>query len=330
MAKLKILAVEYITGGGLNQAGFSDAMTVEALSMLQSLIDNLQRIAGIEFAIMLDYRMIEKVAVNPEHLLIIGPRQNFTQEFTRSIAFYDAVWPVAPESGNILQSMCEAVERMGKILLTSPAATVALAGNKFQTYLKLREYSTDTVKTWLLSDFNFAPGEWIIKPVDGAGCEHSYLITNEQEFSEIATVLNQHAYLIQPHIEGEKTSLSCLFKQGKAWLVCVNDQLFDITNRQYQLTGITVNYSPDHSKYLNLVDNIAKALPGLWGYAGIDLIETPNKIYVLEINPRLTTSCAAIYDACGINYAEAVLELLAGTPKIEKTRNKAVHIKLIR
>lgn len=328
MEKLTVLAVEYITGGGLNNTDFPSSMATEALKMLQALIDNLQQIPAIEFAVMLDYRMLEKVAVNPGQILTIESGQNFTQEFIKVIAYYDAIWPVAPESENILQSLSEAVERAGKLLLTSPAAAVTVAGDKYQTYLRLREYSIDTVKTYLLSDFNFMPGEWILKPADGVGCEHSHLIASEQEFSGQTAAIDKFRYVIQPHIQGEKTSLSCLFKQGKAWLICVNRQHFEIVNRQYHLTGITVNCTPDYSRYQNLLNKVAQAFPELWGYAGIDLIETQNMIYILEINPRLTTSCAAIFEACGINVAEAVLELLSGMPRIEKTGHKAVYIDL--
>ena len=69
-------------------------------------------------------------------------------------------------------------------------------------------------------------------------------------------------------------------------------------------------------------------MPNLWGYAGIDLIEKAEQILVLEINPRLTTSYAGIHEAIGINCARAVLELLAGNPLLQPTRNQAVNIKI--
>jgi predicted ATP-grasp superfamily ATP-dependent carboligase len=167
-------------------------------------------------------------------------------------------------------------------------------------------------------------GEWLVKPIDGAGCADSYILTDRQDFEQMRS--RKGHYVIQPHIQGTKTSLSCLFKQGSGWLLCANLQLFDIINQQYHLSKIIVNHPADSSMYQPLVDNIAQALPELWGYAGIDLIETPEQRLVLEINPRLTTSFAGINAALGINVAENILQLLKGKPTINAVCNQAITI----
>jgi len=133
-------------------------------------------------------------------------------------------------------------------------------------------------------------------------------------------------YIIQPHIQGKKTSLSCLFKEGVGWLLCVNLQQFDIINQQYQLLKIIVNHDSNLSVYHLLVDNIARALPELWGYVGIDLIETPEQVLVLEINPRLTTSFVGIDAALGINVAENILQLLRDKPTLKAVCNQPITL----
>jgi predicted ATP-grasp superfamily ATP-dependent carboligase len=179
-----------------------------------------------------------------------------------------------------------------------------------------------------LSEFVFSPGEWLIKPVDGVGCEGSYLFSDKKDFETKTAPLDKNQYIVQPHIQGQKTSLSCLFKQGRGWLICANLQHFVIINHQYQLTGITVNFTSDTAKYQALVNDMANALPDLWGYVGIDLIETENQILVLEINPRLTTSFAGIKASCGINCASSVIELLAGEPQLKRGCNQPITIKI--
>lgn len=175
-------------------------------------------------------------------------------------------------------------------------------------------------------------------------------------------------YVMQPHLQGAKTSLSCLFKQGRGWLVCANLQRFEFVKQQYHLTDIVVNHHPDPDLYLPLIDKIARALPELWGYVGIDLIEsnhdcmagtasgslafppfmevrsggtTPEsrleqrsramqgaiaETWVLEINPRLTTSFVGIYNALGINIAEAVLQLVHGEPILNPAYNRPITV----
>jgi predicted ATP-grasp superfamily ATP-dependent carboligase len=328
MKKLKILVFEYITGGGLNKSDLPESLAREGLLMLQSLLDNLVAIGMVECLIMLDFRMVGRLAPNPYKIHIIVSEHECRQEFIRLMSLCDAVWPIAPESDFILQTLCEQVERLGKLLLTSPASVVAIAGNKWLTYQHLRQHSINTVPTQRLSDFCFTPGEWIVKPIDGVGCEDSYLVSGQEDFDTVTASLDKHKYIIQPHLQGEKTSLSCLFKQGRGWLLCANRQQFDIINKQYHLTGITVNFTSDTSLYQDLVNDVAKAMPDLWGYAGIDLIITPDQLFVLEINPRLTTSYAGVSSALGINCADAVLDLLSGDPHLESTHHQAVNIKI--
>jgi predicted ATP-grasp superfamily ATP-dependent carboligase len=59
-----------------------------------------------------------------------------------------------------------------------------------------------------------------------------------------------------------------------------------------------------------LVTAVAQAIPELWGYAGIDLLQTQRGLQVLEINPRLTTASAGLQAALGINLARAVIGLV--------------------
>jgi tyramine---L-glutamate ligase len=105
-------------------------------------------------------------------------------------------------------------------------------------------------------------------------------------------------------------------------------QQFNIINQQYHLSKIIVNHYCDLSVYQNLVDNVAHALPELWGYVGIDLIETPEQRFVLEINSRLTTSFVGINAALGINVAENILQLLKGKPTLNAIYNQPITIKV--
>ncbi|MFA6164561.1 MAG: ATP-grasp domain-containing protein [Methylobacter sp.] len=352
MSILKILVFEYITGGGFNKHELPDSLANEGSLMLNALLDNLRSHVGIEITVMLDWRLhaIARDGVYAENLpgavaapvnmksintVIINAEHDISEEFARLILQSDAVWPVAPEFDGILQALCQSVESLGKILLTSPASAVAIAGNKFKTFELLSQHQIATVPTRMLEG-DYSPGEWMVKPVDGVGCADSYVIGNRQDFEQISMrkgndCMNAGAiaeYVIQPHLQGKKTSLSCLFKQGSGWLVCANLQRFEFINQQYHLTEIVVNHHADSGAYQQLVDQIAHAFPELWGYVGIDLIETAEQMLVLEINPRLTTSFVGIHAALGINPAEAVLQLVNGKPVLDPSKNLSITIKV--
>ena len=329
---MKILVFEYITGGGFNKQALPDSLVDEGRLMLNALIDNLiklnrirlnqAQLLGLEVTVMLDWRLTDSISTTGIKTVIIRPEQDVAEEFARLIKQSDLIWPIAPEFNGILQALCQTVESIGKILLTSPATAVAIAGNKFKTY-ELLKHHIAAVPTRILGD-EYSPGEWMIKPIDGAGCADSYVVTSRQDFEWMTT--RKGSYIIQPHLQGEKTSLSCLFKQGRGWLVCVNLQRFEFISQQYHLTDIVVNHHPDLGLYQPLIDRIARSLPELWGYVGIDLIETVGQTWLLEINPRLTTSFVGIYDALGINIAEAVLQLLHGEPILNPSCNTAITV----
>ncbi len=340
---MKILVFEYITGGGFNKQELPDSLVSEGRLMLQALLDNLSEISDIEIVIMLDGRVNSSINIAGFETVIIKQEQDSYEEFARLALHSDAVWPIAPELDGILQTLCQTVELLGKRLLTSPARAVAITGNKFNTYQHLKQHHIATVPTRMFigetSDNQHLMQElaelsstsptgkieqWLVKPIDGAGCTGSYILTDRQDFEQMHS--REGHYVIQPHIQGKKTSLSCLFKEGIGWLLCANLQQFDIINQQYHLSKIIVNHQSDLSVYQLLVDNIAHALPELWGYAGIDLIETPEQLFVLEINPRLTTSFVGINAALGVNVAENTLQLLKGKPAIKAVRNQPITI----
>lgn len=319
---MKILVFEYITGGGFNKQELPDSLAGEGRLMLNALLSNLCKLNGFDVTVMLDWRINQLIRETGINKVSIKPEHDITEEFSRLVEQSDAVWPIAPEFDNILQSLCQTVESFGKVLLTSPAAAVAIAGNKLKTYELLSQHRIATVPTRMF-DNTYSPGEWMVKPVDGVGCADSYVVNSRQDFDRIAA--RKSSYIIQPHLQGANTSLSCLFKQGRGWLVCANLQRFEQVNGQYHLADIVVNHHPDPGSYQQLIAKIAAALPELWGYVGIDLIENKDSL-VLEINPRLTTSFVGIYDALGINIVEVVLQLLHGEPMFNPVYNKPIIV----
>lgn len=287
---MKVLIFEYITASG----GASESLQCEGQMMLDALLKNFEKIPTIE--------------------IVIATATHFQNQ----LKMVDAAWIIAPEFDNILEEFCRYVENANKILLTSPSKAVALTANKFTTFQILNAAKIQTVPTEIFdSTKNYdTTKEWIIKPIDGAGAESTFLLQSENDWSALPKFGKN--VLIQPHIYGEKISLSCIFKNGVARLLCVNLQQFEIENQQFKLKNIDVNVKQDDGHYQTLVSLIAAAFPDLFGYVGIDLIENKNACFVLEINPRLTTSFVGIETACRINVAECVLQLFESDLFISK------------
>jgi len=330
---MKILVFEYITGGGFNKQNLPSALLAEGCLMLQALLDDLRRYAQLghelEVMVMLDERVNSLIDTSGILVVLISPEQNTTDEFTRLAQNCDAIWPIAPEFDGILQDLCQTVADLNKLLLTSSAQAVTVTGDKWQSYQHLKQHHIATVPTRLFTGVDQYEGDcsaWVVKPLDGVGCIDSYILSDRQDF--MAMQARSGRYIIQPQLVGQTTSLSCLFKQGRAWLLCANQQQFTINKQQYHLAQLIVNHIDDLAAYRALVDAIALALPELWGYVGIDLIETPEQTWVLEINPRLTTSYVGINKALGLNVVDAVLQLVHGDPCLETQGHQAVSIQV--
>ena len=73
-------------------------------------------------------------------------------------------------------------------------------------------------------------------------------------------------------------------------------------NRFLKLEKILVNVkSISLIKISYILSKLKKLLPGLIGYIGIDIIIKNSNIYIVEINPRFTTSFAGLHGSLGIN-----------------------------
>jgi tyramine---L-glutamate ligase len=286
---MKVLIFEYVTGGGFLNQTVPESLALEGQMMVDALISNFAKLPNVE-------------------TVLFQAKENVFAEFQNALENVQAAWIIAPEFDGILEKLCLQVEQANKILLTSPAKAVAKTANKLTTFEILTAAQIPTVKTEIFnSEKNYdKTREWVIKPFDGAGAENTFLLQTEKDWSALPYF--EKPFLIQPHIHGEKRSLSCLFQNGTARVLCVNLQQFEIENQIFKLKNIDVNFTQDDGRYQKLASEIARVFPDLFGYVGIDLIENETGCFVLEINPRLTTSFVQIEEKLGVNVADWVLK----------------------
>lgn len=298
--------------------------------MLQALVRELKSLSDIEPIILLDRRCsLEDV---PERARIVYLEQNQQYQFVveKMLPDCDLFWPIAPETDDVLSSLAELAQKAKVGALLSTPSALRLCASKYRTCRHLRRSKINAVETKYLSDVSpLDHGAMVVKPDDGVGCEGSFVVFNRQEWQHVVDKLAwaEH-YIVQPYLPGRSLSLSCLFRLGQGWLLCCNEQELLIDKGRLQLTACRVNVADQlASDYQALVERVAAAIPGLWGYAGIDLIESEqNGAVVLEINPRLTTSYCGIQAATGINVAEQVIKLLDKAPALSKSVNQTITV----
>lgn len=275
--------------------------------MLRALLQDLCGLREVEVFTSRDPRL---PPIDGIETITPAPGEDPLAFYARGLAAADAAWPTAPESGGTLERLAEATIASGRTLLGSRPAAVRLAASKRATALALEQAGVAAVPTYRAGDLSRPmPGRWVTKPDDGAGCENMRLLPDWAAARE-SLATDPGRLVAQPWIEGEPMSLSLICHGGTARLICCNRQQIGIRNGLLSLERIVVNAIPDSDGVLAaLARQIAAAIPDLWGYVGVDFIATGNGPIVLEINPRLTTSCCGIRQALGVNIAALVLGL---------------------
>jgi predicted ATP-grasp superfamily ATP-dependent carboligase len=284
--------------------------------MLRALVKDLADMPDITVVLTRDGRL--PVADLPAEIHRIDAGRDPWSSWPALIERADAVWPIAPETDGILERLSRLVLDRGKILLGSSPAAVRLTTSKRQTAEHLAAHGiavapTAPLAAALVDGAPPSPTGWVVKPDDGAGAEDTLLFRSRAAFQRWAAARPDAArFVVQPYLAGAAASLSLLCRDGQATLLSCNSQDVRLDGDRFRYHGGSVGGREDRrAAYEPLAARIAAAVPELWGYVGVDLVESPAGPVVLEINPRLTTSYVGLRRALGVNPAGLVLQLLA-------------------
>lgn len=305
---MRILVCEYLTAGGLYREPIPASLAQEALLMRDAMLGAMSGVPGVEILSAHDARL-----PLPEHVSrchVLNKDDVPWQVWTSLIAEADLVWLVAPESAGALLQLTELAEASGKALLSSAGESVRVAGSKWLTYQQLHSAGVPVVETMRVPHRPGSGSAWVAKPDDGVSCEGA------RYFRDVHALEHwlRHApadHIVQPYVQGQPASLTMLCRGGKAWLLTCNQQLIEFEQGKICYRGGIVNGAAGHwASFDRLACQVAAAMPGLFGYVGVDLIiGNDGRLHVLEVNPRLTTSFAGLHAAIHYNPARLLLDL---------------------
>ena len=317
---MRIFVVEYITGGGLLTDELASGLLTEAETMVSALLEDLAVVPEVQVLVSRDPRLPRP----PPPSEIFTPRQDddIWQQWCHCMERCDAVWPIMPETGGLLERISRLAVEVGCELIGSRPEAVRLAASKLQTSRCLGRHGIDVVPT--CTPANVVPDRaprWVVKPDNGVGCEGIRILDNPEGLAATLDPDASEEYVLQPYIDGLPASLSMLCHEGEVCLLSVNLQQVAEVNGRFHVRGILVNGLERIDRYDELARSIAHAIPDLWGYVGVDLICTDSGPVVLEINPRLSVSYAGLHRALGLNPARLVLRLLSEGPSVLMDRH---------
>ncbi|WP_416048554.1 ATP-grasp domain-containing protein [Cupriavidus basilensis] len=242
------------------------------------------------------------------------PGEDAADFVRRQAACHDVSWVVAPESEGVLLSLNYMVGDAR--WLGCDAGAIALATSKRATAQRLAALGVAATQPWSEGDAA-EPGCWVVKPDDGAGSVATYAYDGFDAAHEawLRRLADGEPVVLEPWVEGEPLSLSLLCGPGGTELLSVNAQRIRVDARgQVHDDGVQINAierEGSAGRWLaDVAQCVATGMPGLRGFAGIDLVWHPGRgPVVIEVNPRVTCAYVGLSAELGRNLA---CEMLAG------------------
>jgi predicted ATP-grasp superfamily ATP-dependent carboligase len=306
---MNILIFEYITGGGMIGQDLSSSLVKEGELMLNAVANDFAAVSSVHVNVLRDYRLrgTGSDASRWRNKYIADAENSFHAWIERLGENIDALLIIAPESGNILTTLCEQYSKQDYMLLNSTIESIALTTDKLETYKYLKQFSIPQISTHEMTDIaSIISDRLIIKPKEGVGCENISLCATEMITDDTLNTFSNKDYIVQPYVQGQHASLSLLCCNGECSVLTANRQnIVEIENRLY-LKECVVN-ALQREEFIEFSKNLIQALPGLKGYIGVDILLRENEVLLVEINPRLTTSYVGLRSALGVNPAELIL-----------------------
>ena len=305
----RVLVVEYLSacyGSGTTEG--DAALLAQGRAMRDAMLADLVRA---------EHCLVSAAVCEPGNTLPAGvlPQRARAGEsafdcVARQSRAHSLVWLVAPETDGVLARFQQAVgdtRWMG-----CSAAAIALAGSKQATLAHLAAHGVPTPLA-----FAGAPEttRWVVKPDDGAGAvatrvhsRHADALHDQGSRAQAGA----HATL-EPWVDGEALSLSLLCKAHDAEMLSINRQCIAIDGHgQLSYDGVQVHAlrqgDPRWRPLAALAMQVVRAIPGLRGFVGLDLVwHAQRGPVVIEVNPRVTCAYVGLSAALGRNLAAELL-----------------------
>jgi predicted ATP-grasp superfamily ATP-dependent carboligase len=282
----KILIFEYITGGGLIENKLNYSLLNEANIILDSLIKESKN--TVHF--FCDYRHKYK---NNNNAILVYPNNKDIIFDSNFISKYDYFLPICPEIDLILFNYVKKI-RQKKItnIHISDNKSLLIASDKLMLKEACNQYMILNPDSYSSNSKN---NKFITKDRYGCGCNNISIISNPLR-------KNSSNMIHENYIPGKSYSANLYIKDSGYKLISINQQHISRKNTSLKRDSIDVNIYPSFNNMIyKFIDDILNVIPGLRGFIGFDFIFNNDKIFLIEINPRFTTSMALI-EKCKNNH----------------------------
>lgn len=323
---MHIFLYEWITGGGLVEepSPLPESLLIEGRAMLTALAADFDAIPDTQVTVLWDARL-DAFSQHRCRAIEVHSREDHLAEFTRLAAEADHMIVVAPEFDGILAGTVNLARNSSAKLVAASDEFIRIASNKQLTAERLSAANVPVPEAMLVAaEEERLPREFpypaVIKPLDGAGSQHTFLLTSR--FDEPPPY--PWPRRLERYVPGIAASVAFLCgPQGHVPLPACRQHLTDDGRLGY-LGGSLLWETDFAARATELADRALAAMPRAAGYVGVDLVlgeaTDGNQDAVIEINPRLTTSYVGLRAMTHDNLAHAMLETTAGREVVPQFR----------
>jgi len=334
LRKEKVFVYEFLSGeeaGG----GLHADVAVEGLAMLLGVTEDFS-VAGFNTTTIIKSR-IEHLSGEFESRGVNVRRASFVEGVDEA----DYCLIIAPESGGVLYSLVKEVERRGKVHLGPDSTGVTLTTDKMKTLRLAEDAGLMTPFTLEANGVEDAVSKVeevgfpaVFKPIDGVGCEGVSVAWDEENAERAAGLAVRTSgngrVIVQEYVEGVDASVGVIVGEGGARPLTLNAQLISHGNEGLRYEG---GYVPlkhkSRREALKAAERLASSISGLKGYVGVDLVLASRGVFVMEVNPRITTSYLGVRKIVQENIARYIFDACTKgtTPRKVKVKGGAAFRK---
>jgi tyramine---L-glutamate ligase len=310
---MRIFVYEYTCGGPAKDVTHG-SLRSEGWAMLSALLADFERVPGVETVTVLPVGVAHTGKTKIENVY-----DDEKTSFCRLAHQANYTLVIAPEFRDILATRCRWVLRAGGRLLGPDLSAILLTSDKLNLARHLLREGIQTPATTTYGGSGsvpFAHFPVVCKPRYGAGSQATFLAKNGPELQTYERQAAAEEWfgpcIIQPFVPGRPVSVAFLTGGPEAIALMPTEQILSEDGRFHYLGGRMPLAHPLAERALRLARQALHTIAGLRGYVGVDLVlgdaADGSEDYVIEINPRLTTSYVGFRALAESNLAEAMLQ----------------------
>lgn len=290
---MRIMVAEYAVGGGEGKSG---SLLREGKEMLTTLRRSFERIGN--------------EVVYPE------AEDDFEAAVDKLSKESDAGIVIAPDD-----RLCELTELVesNTVNLGCPSECVKTCADKMEATKILNDKGIPV--PGIVRDSEMGEGEYVKKPRYGCASENVFILNGKGNHEAAFFYDDNRDYIVTEFIKGEDISSSVVVGVSSVLPLTINKQFMRLEGERLRYEGGLVPYFVGRDAEREIM-NISKKVVTMLrckGYVGIDFVLGDDGVaYVVDINPRPTTSIVGIAKVLNYEVAELILRARFGTLPLEE------------